>query len=104
MDDKDENRISFEILHFIEDQNGVSYYELLEYAYNHDMYEWVQYIKGKGRYFVPAYLRSKHKSDKVKYRRDFLTNFYEYLEAGARYYKRLDKKKNKELFDKLESM
>lgn len=87
--EKKETEIAMEMVDFCEDQEGFSYYDLKAYAYNNDKQEWIDLLKSKKyRQFIAIYLRSKRKSDGIKYKNDFVTATNNAFEAEEKYYKR----------------
>lgn len=61
-----------EIINFVRDEKGYSYYDLKRYAYENDKIEWISVLRNKNsRCFIAGYLRDKRCSDGVPYNNFF---------------------------------
>ena len=61
-----------EIIDFVRDKKGYSYYDLKRYAYENDKIEWISVLRNKNsRCFIAGYLRSKRRSNGVSYNNFF---------------------------------
>ena len=82
----DEAKAIKEIIDYVEDKPGTSYYDIKELAYSTGNEAWIKALQGKSsRQCIALYLKDKRKTDRVPYNRDYMESYISALEARARY-------------------
>lgn len=78
-----------EILEYVKDQKGISYYELEAYAYDNDKLDWIKALKDKNiRGVIAICIRDERRDNKIPYRNDVQTNVQNALKAKIAYHER----------------
>ena len=78
-----------EILEYVEQNPGLSFYTLKAYAYRNDKHTWIEAMEYRlTRQTIALYIRDFRKSSKTKYSKPFHEAYSEMLDEAIAYEKR----------------